>query len=160
VWMRKFRSVTLLHVTARLSLLLFQILFTIMFLTPLAENGCTILVKIAFSSAPIVEISIGGILLARIYTIMFARRCLCLCLGIALLSLSALNIIFPILACRSRSTVFTYMSLFNVFFPLILMSYIKCDQHCQWIDNIERCSNIRNNCLSYGDSCKIETLTP
>jgi len=78
-------------------------------------SGCTILVKIADSSLPIVEISIGGIELARVYAIMPARvrRFLCLSLAILLLSLSAGAIIDSILACRSSSIAFTVTSIFN-----------------------------------------------
>jgi len=111
--MGKFRSVTLLYVTARLSLLLSQILFTIIYLTPLLENGCTILVKIALSSFPIGEISMGGIELARVYAIIPARRLLCLCLAILLLSRWAGTIIAEILECRTSSTGFTVDSIVN-----------------------------------------------
>jgi len=79
-----------------------------------SRSGCTILVKIGISSLPIVEISIGGILLARVYAIMPARRFLCLCLAILLLSRSAGAIITPILECHSSSTVvFPVSSIFN-----------------------------------------------
>jgi len=115
VWMGKFRSVTLLYVTARLSMLLYQTLFAIINLTSSSENGCTILFKVAFSSLPITEISTGGILLARVYAIMPARRFLCGCLAILILSRSAGYIIGPILACRSSSTTYTVQSIANGF---------------------------------------------
>ncbi|KAF8510639.1 hypothetical protein BU17DRAFT_69974 [Hysterangium stoloniferum] len=54
IWTGKLRGITLLYVTARLSMLLYQILFPIVVLTPLWE-------KVVLSNALIAEISSGAI---------------------------------------------------------------------------------------------------
>ncbi|KAF8508594.1 hypothetical protein BU17DRAFT_70771 [Hysterangium stoloniferum] len=120
-------------------------------------SDCSPFVRFIGFDLLVTEISVGGILLARVYAIMPSRRYLFSCLALIFLSH-----MLGLMSLRSTQTSKCVTQRTQHKFQTFVVSYrlANSGHYCQWIGIIVRCSDIRSNCVSYMDSRKIEKITP